>query len=291
MVIGQLMIDGIAMGLVFIILAAGLIVIVSTSKILFLAYGVFYTIGAYSTWYCVNHWNLPYFLSLVIAVVFSALIAMLSYFLIFRRLQKTEGGGFLATLIASVGLLMVLTQGGLLVYGSTSRSIPVVFEGTLHMFDLVITIDKMVLVLLGIAITLSLFWVYEKTTLGRSMRAVAYNRDVAALHGINTTLIYMLALGIGCALAGFAGGILAPSYGIRPDMGNNVLWTVMLMTMLGGLDSLPGAVLAGLVIGQILSFGQYYIGSTIQIYLFLFIGVVLYFKPNGLMGRGVDVGV
>ncbi|MGD9117699.1 MAG: branched-chain amino acid ABC transporter permease [Dehalococcoidia bacterium] len=291
MVIGQLIFDGIVMGLVFVILAAGLVVIVSTSKILFLAYAVFYTIGAYTTWYCMHYLNFPYFIAVIAAVACSSIISMLSYLLIFRRLQGTKGGGFLATLIASVGLLMVLTQGGMLIYGSTPQSIPPVFGGILHPFGLNIASDKLALVVMGIAITLFLFFVYEKTNFGRSLRAVAYNREAAALLGINTTLSYMLALAVGCGLAGFAGWLLAPSYGITPEMGNNVLWTVMLMTMLGGIDSLPGAVLAGLIVGQVLSFGQYFIGSTVQIYLFLFIGIVLYFRPNGLMGRGVDIDV
>ena len=101
--------------------------------------------------------------------------------------------------------------------------------------------------------------------------------------------MYKLTLGIGTALAGFAGGILAPSYGINPAMGNNILWSVMLMTMLGGMDSLLGAALGGVIIGQMLSFGQYFIGSTVQIIIFLIIGVILYFKPTGLLGRGIDV--
>ncbi len=279
------------MGLVFVILAAGLVIITSTSKILFMAYGAFYTIGAYATWYSVHYLSLPYFPSLIIGVACCTIIAMLSYILIFRRLKATEGGGFLATLIASMGLSMVLNQGGLLIYGTVPRSIPAVFKGAFHPFGLSITSDKLALVVMGIVITLFLFWVYEKTTIGRSMRSIAYITEAAALQGVNTTLIDMLSLGIGCALAGFAGGILAPSYGISPDMGNNVLWTVMLMIYLGGMDSLPGAVLAGLVIGQILSFGQYYIGSTIQIYMFLIIGIILYFRNNGLMGHEIDIGI
>jgi branched-chain amino acid transport system permease protein len=279
------------MGLVFVILAAGLVIIASTSKILFMAYGAFYTIGAYTTWYAVHYLNLPYFLSLFIGVACSAIIAMLSYVLIFRRLKVAEGGGFLATLIGSMGLTMALNQGGLLIYGTVPRSIPAVFKGILHPFGLNISSGKLAIVVTGIVITLFLFWVYEKTKLGRSMRAVSLEPEAASLQGVYTDRIFLATLGMGCALAGFAGGIISPSYGITPNMGNNVLWTVMLMTMLGGMDSLPGAVVAGLIIGQILSFGQYFIGSTVQIYMFLIIGIILYFRPNGLLGHGIDVGI
>jgi branched-chain amino acid transport system permease protein len=107
----------------------------------------------------------------------------------------------------------------------------------------------------------------------------------------------MISLGLGTALAGIAGGLIAPINGMNTDMGTNVVWTVLLMCMLGGMDSLLGALAGGLVIGQVLSFGQYYLqvylgnGALVQILLFIIIGVVLYFKPNGLLGRGVDVGV
>jgi branched-chain amino acid transport system permease protein len=290
MLIGQLVFDGLAMGLVFVILATGLVLITSVNKILFMAFGMFYTIGAYTTWYAVSLLQIPYFIALVIGVLGAGIIGVLCYILIFKRLMHVEGG-FLATLIASMGLLMVLSQGGVLVFGTQPRSIPAVFPGMLHWFGINIPVAKLVLIGTGIVATLILFLVYEKTAIGRSMRAVSFQPEAAALQGIHTDRIYMMAIGIGTALAGIAGGILAPVYGITPQMGNDVVWTVMLMTMLGGMDSLLGAVAGGVVIGQLLSFGQFYIGSNIQIILFIFIGVVLYFKPNGLMGRGMDIGI
>jgi branched-chain amino acid transport system permease protein len=290
MLIGQLVFDGLAMGLVFVILATGLVLITSVNKILFMAFGMFYTIGAYTTWYAVSLLQIPYFIALVVGVLGAGIIGVLCYVLIFQRLMHVEGG-FLATLIASMGLLMVLSQGGILIFGTQPRSIPAVFPGMLHWFGINIPVAKLVLIGLGIAATLLLFLVYEKTALGRSMRAVSFQPEAAALQGIHTDRIYMMSIGIGTALAGIAGGILAPVYGITPQMGNDVVWTVMLMTMLGGMDSLLGAVAGGVVIGQLLSFGQFYIGSNIMIILFIFIGVVLYFKPNGLLGRGMDIGI
>lgn len=290
MVNGQLIFDGLAMGLVFVVLATGLVLITSVSRILFMAYGVFYTIGAYATWYPMHYLNIPYLLALLIAVILSALLGILSYILIFRRLQMLEKG-FLATLIASMGLNMVLSQGSLLAFGTVPRGIPPIFSGSIQLLGVNVVLNKLSLIVMGIIITVFLFWLYEKTSIGRDMRSVAFLPEAASLQGVNISRIYMIALGMGTALAGIAGGILAPSYGMTPQMGNNVLWTVLLMTMLGGMDSLLGAVAGGIVMGQILSFGQYYIGGTVQIVLFLSIGIVLYFRPNGLLGRGVDIGI
>jgi branched-chain amino acid transport system permease protein len=166
-----------------------------------------------------------------------------------------------------------------------------VFNGSFDLYGVNITVAKLVLIGVSITITALLFWIYEKTSIGRSMRAVSFLPEAAALQGLNSNRIYMLTLGIGTALAGVAGAIIAPTYGMSPEMGNNVIWTVMLMAMLGGMDSLFGAVIGGLVIGQILSFGQFYIGSAVQIIVFVFIGIILYFKPNGLLGRGIDIGI
>jgi branched-chain amino acid transport system permease protein len=281
---------GLVIGLVFVILATGLVLITSVNRILFMAYGVFYTIGAYVTWYVINTANLPYFIALIIGVLCSGLLGIICYLLIFQRLQNIEGG-FLATLIASMGLSMLLSQANLLVFGTQSRSIPTVFPGSFTFLGINITIAKLVLIGISILITVLLFWMYEKTSIGRAMRAVSFLPEAATLQGLNSNRIYMLTLGIGTALAGIAGGIIAPTYGMNPQMGNNVIWTVMLMAMLGGMDSLFGAVIGGLVIGQILSFGQFYIGSAVQIVIFVFIGIVLYFKPSGLLGRGIDIGI
>ncbi len=284
------MFDGLAMGVVFVILATGMVLIASVDRILFMAYGIFYTIGAYITWYLIHTWHLQYLLALIIAVLGSGLLGIICYVLIFQRLQDKEGG-FLATLIASMGLNMVLSQGELLIFGTSTAGIPTVFHGTFSVLGISITTAKIALIVISVAVAVLLFYVYEKTRIGRAMRTVAFLPQVAPIVGINNNRIYMLTLGIGTALAGIAGAILAPTYGLSPDMGGNILWTVMLMTMLGGMDSMLGAVAGGVVVGQLLSFGQFYIGAPIQIIIFIVIGIVLRFRPNGLLGRGVDIGV
>lgn len=289
--IGQLIVDGLAMGMIFVILAVGLVLITSVNKILFMAYGAFYTIGAYITWLVVYELHLPYIASLFITILATGLLGMICFRMVFQRLQNREGV-FLATLIASMGLLMFIGQANVLFFGIMPRGlIPTAFEGTLHFFGVRISASKMGLIIISIIVTITLFLVYEKTALGRSMRAVAFLPEVAALQGINTKRILMLTLGIGTALSGVAGGLLAPCYGVTSDMGNNVIWMVLLLCMLGGMDSMPGAVFGGLVIGQVLSFGQFFIGGMVQLILFLIIGIVLYFKPAGLLGRGVDIGI
>ena len=288
----QLICDGLAMGLVYVILAAGNVLLCSVNKMIFVAYAMFYTIGSYFIWAMVTYTAIPFFASLLLAVLGVAVLACLSYILVFKKHQlRITDGGFLPTMIASMGLNMVLNQLILIIFGTTGKSIPSVFPGMVQIFGATITKDKLMLMVVGVVITFVLFYIFRKTRFGRAMRAVAIDSEAAALQGIKANTVYMLTLMLACSVAGLAGGVLAPSYGISPSMGSNILWTVQLMTMFGGMDSLPGAVIGGIVIGEILSFGQYFIGGTVQVIVFLVIGIVLYFRPNGLLGHNIDIGI
>lgn len=286
---GQLIFDGLAIGLVYVVLAAGFVMVISITRILFVAYGMFYLLGAYSVWYAVTRLDIPYFIALPIGVAVTAIMGMLCYILIFQRLQFKEGS-FLSTIAAAMGLILIIGQASLLVFGTVPRGIPVVFPGMIKWLGINIGVDKLVLIGLGIAITVLLFLFVEKTNIGRAMRAVSFSPEAASLRGINATRICLITMGIGSALAAFAGGIIAPSYGLHPQMGSTIIVIILLMVMLGGMDSLLGAVAGGLVVGQVLSFGQYFIGGTVQILLFIVIGVIIFFRPAGLLGRRSDIG-
>jgi len=286
----QLVFNGLTIGLIYVILAAGLELILNVTEIFFVAYGQFYMIGAYMTWYCVDAFHFPFFVSLLCSIIATMALGLLSYLAIFRGMQHRENR-FLTTVTGALGLSLILGQVALLLFGTQPKSIPSVFKGEVVLGGVTMGVDKLVLIVSGIVVTLVLFGIYEKTKIGRAMRAVALNSDVAALHGINPMKIYLLTMGIGCALSGLAGGLLAPAYNVQPSMGNNVIASILLMTMLGGIDSLLGAVVGGLIVGQILSFGQYYFHEMSIVYLFLLIGFVVYFRPNGLLGRRTDLGV
>ena len=288
----QLFFDGLATGLVFVILACGFIIIISISKIMFLAYGAFYTIGAYITWYAMQYLHIHYLFGLIIGVVSAALVSLIAYLLIFQRLKLKYGKkAFMSTLIGSISLQMLITQTGVLLYGNQSRSIPNVFPGTFTPFGMHITLSRVVLIALSVSVALILFYFYQRTAFGRSMRAVSIRPDLAAVQGINVNRVYLISMGLGCALAAFGGAMLAPQYGMDPLMGANVVWIVMLGTMLGGMSSLLGAVVGGIIIGQTLSFGLFFMGSLIQLVIYVGIIIMMYFKPGGILGQTLDLGV
>ncbi|HXZ95364.1 MAG TPA: branched-chain amino acid ABC transporter permease, partial [Dehalococcoidia bacterium] len=262
--IGQLTVDGVTMGMVYVILSAGIVFIMSVSRIFYLAYGQFYMLGAFVAWMAVETYHLPFLVALLFAVLVTAILGVLTYRFIFQYTTYSDQK-FLATIVAAIGLMLVLSQSGLVIFGTGTHSIPSLFRGMVSGFDINVTVDKLVLLLVTIVVTLLLFLFYGRTGIGRAMRAVSFLPEVASLQGIDDKRICLISVGIGTALAGFAGAMIAPSYGIYPEMGHNVIVSVMLIAMLGGIDSLMGAVAGGIVVGLVLSFGQYFIGSYSQV--------------------------
>lgn len=281
--LGQLILDGIVTGLVYVILAVGLVLILSVSRIFFIAYGQFYMLGAYIVWGSLALLRIPYFVGLFMAVIVTSILGMLCYQFIFRYIQS-RGGQFLANIVAAIGLMMIMGQAGLLVFGTIARSVPPLFPGILSVGNISIPIAKLVLVILTLVIAICAFLIYEKAKIGRAMRAVSLNPEAATLQGVKTNIVYLATMGFGCALAGFGGGVMAPVYVIYPEMGYNIILSVLLVIMLGGMGSMLGAVFGGLVLGITLVFGQYFLGSMAQIFLFVVIGIIIFFRPGGLLG-------
>ena len=279
----QLIIDGTGMGLIYVILAAGLVLMMKVSGILLIAYGEFFTIGAMSVWAGVSLLKLPYLVSLPFAVAVTALCALLSYRLIFHYIQRRERK-FLAQIVAAVGLMLIVGQTTLLIFGTLPRKVPSIVTGVVRGSGITISVEKILLMVIAFVVTLALVLFYEKTRTGRAMRAVAFNAEVAALQGVNTNRIYMATMVISGALAGFAGGIMAPVYQVHPEMGREIFFSILLVVMLGGMGSIAGAVLGGIVLGITLSFSLYFAGGISQILLFIIIGIILFFRPGGLLG-------
>ena len=285
----QLTLDGIVNGLVYVILAVGLVLILNVSRIFFIAYGQFYMLGAYVTWGSLTILKVPYVIGLPMAVIATTILGLLCYQFIFRHIQYREGQ-FLANIVAAVGLMMIMGQAGLLIFGTVTRSVLPIFPGILNIAGISIPIEKLVLVILTLFIAIIAFYVYEKMKIGRAMRAVSNNPEAATLQGVKVNRVHIATMGVGCALAGFGGGVMAPVYAIYPEMGNNIILSVLLVVMLGGMNSMLGAVFGGLILGITLVFGQYFFGSMAQIFLFLVIGIIIFFRPGGVLGTtGLDI--
>jgi branched-chain amino acid transport system permease protein len=289
-VIMQLIIDGLAMGLVYVLLASGFNLVMGISGILFIAYGEFYMLGAWIIWGLMIPLKVPFFLALIVATIAPAVLGAIVYRVIFRYIQFQEQQ-FMTNIVAALGLMMLMSQATLFVVGTESRGIPSVIRGIIDVGGVRISCEKVMLIVLTLAVLVGLHLLLQKTRMGRAMRAVSFNPDVAALQGVNADLVYMSTMAVGCALAGFAGGVMAPVFAVSPKMGGVTL-LIILVVMLGGVGSMPGAIFSGLILGLTLSFGQFYLDSSVaQILFFAVIAVILFFKPGGLFGQAHQISL
>jgi branched-chain amino acid transport system permease protein len=286
----QLIVNGLGMGLIYVMLAVGFNLIMSIPRIFLIAYGEFYALGAYVLWGMLVKWKQPFFLSLIVAAIVPAILGAVSYKLIFERIQYAERR-FLANIVAAIGLMMILKQGILLFFGTESRGLPPVFRGMINIAGVRISVEKAVLILFALLVALGVYLILQKTNTGRAMRAVSFRADMASLQGVNPNRTYLIALVLGCAISGFAGGMMAPVFAISPSMGTIIL-PVMFVIMLGGVGSMLGAVTGGLILGMTMAFGQYFIGSGVaQIMLYAVIGIIIFFRPGGLFGQADEMGL
>jgi branched-chain amino acid transport system permease protein len=244
-------------------------------------------LAAYFIWYLMVPLHLNFAVGLIVATIVSGILGGAVYLLTFRWVQYKEGQ-FLTNLLIGVGWMLIIAQSALQLFGTEARGIPSVFPGVLRFGGLNISVEKAVVIVLGLAVLLVLHFFLQRTMTGRAMRATAFNSDVAALQGVNTTRLFTVTMAVGCGLAGFSGALLAPVFAVSTQVGNQA-FLIPLVVMLGGMGSMLGSIFAGLLFGMVLSFGQYFIGGgQAQILFFVVVAIVLLVRPGGIIGKAME---
>jgi len=282
----QVLVNGLQRGMIFVLVASGLVLILGVAKIFNFAHGEFYMLGAYAAFFACCIAGLNYALGLILAVLAIALLGGLTYTAVFRHIRSN----ILLGAAATMGLSLIFRQGALVLFGSLQKGIPSVFPGLITVAGISLKVERLVIIMLALLVMLVLYLILMKTRLGKSIRAVMADEEAASLQGIDSNVIYLITVAIGCSLAGFAGATMAPVYAIFPDMGVSMLMIVLLVIIVGGLESLNGAVITGLAVGLLLSFGYQFIGVYNEIVVFLIVAAFLLFRPWGLFGHPHEAG-
>jgi branched-chain amino acid transport system permease protein len=201
---------------------------------------------------------------------------------VFRPLQ----GLVMPTVIASIGLMVFVEQWALVIFGYTHKTVTNPFPGILRFWGTVFPMQRMAILIMGIALTTGLIVLIKRTKTGLAMRTVAQDSETASLYGMNFSRFGAIAFGVGCALAGAAGALIAPVFYVTPFMGHSPLLKVFIIIIIGGLGSLPGAVIAGVFLGLLDSFVTTLVDpETASMVAFGLIIVMFIFKPTGLLGH------
>ena len=276
--------SGLIIGMLLFLVAAGVSLIFGVLKVVNFAHGSFYMLGAYFTLTVYGATG-----SFLLAVIAAALGVGL-FGLLFERLiiSRVYGSQVLMQLLVCYGVILILDDLVKIIWGAEFRSLgmpdaflkpPLLLGGGVvpvyYLFLIVLTL--IIAVLLGLAIT--------KTRLGKIVRAVAINPGMASALGINTGLVYAGVFLLGGVLAGLAGALAAPVRSIVSGMGLSVVVESFIVTVIGGMGSVAGALVGSLLIGLVRSFGTIGFPLFTEGLMFLLMAVVLVLKPSGLFGR------
>ncbi|HEV7338441.1 MAG TPA: branched-chain amino acid ABC transporter permease [Bosea sp. (in: a-proteobacteria)] len=284
----QLVISGLLLGGIYALVSVGLTLIFGVSRIKNFAHGDLVMVGMYVTYALTVATGLdPYLLAPVVVL----LLFGFGLFLSFALIRPIQGAPQVAQIFATVGLGLVLQNLALMMYGADFRSTPSIISGKVLRFagvalpaSLLIAFVVAMVVIAGLTIFLRL------SLTGKAMRAIAQDRRAASLMSIDVKRIDMLTFGLGTACAGLAGALLAPVFPAFPTVGVNLVLICFVVVILGGLGSVEGALIGGLLIGLVETLSGFFLGSAMsQIAYFLVFIAVLCLRPAGLFGqRGAE---
>lgn len=280
----QSVLSGILVGGVYALIGVGLTIIFGVMRVINFAHGDLLMLGMYATWLIFTKTGVdPYVALLATAPLLFLWGAFLQKVFINRVLNALPQNQILLT----IGLGLVMSSGIMLIFTSDYRILTTSYSSS--SFDILgLSVSQPLLYsfLVTAAITGVLFWFLSRTDTGQAIRATAQDRDAAQLMGINVRWTSILAFGIGSALAAAAGALIAPTYYIFPQVGSAFTLKAFVIVVLGGMGSIVGATLGGIIIGVTESLAAVYIASGLKelVVFVLFLGLLL-FKPSGLLGK------
>jgi branched-chain amino acid transport system permease protein len=284
--------NGLVIGVIYAVIACGLTVIFSILKIVNFAHGEIYMMGGYFAYFAIALAGIPPLPAVLVAMAISFLLSVAIERTLLTPLYdpSTERKGDYGILI-TFGLSIFLRNIALIIYGPYPLRPPSFWPGVLVIGSLIMTWDRVFAAGAGIAMLAALLWFMNRTIWGEALNAVSQSRESAAIVGINDQRFYMLAFGLGGALAGGAGALVGPIYSLSPSMGLLPDTQAFAIVILGGMGSVSGSIIAGLLIG--LSESMFVAVfpdpsrslTYAQAFSLLILMIVLLVRPTGLFGR------
>jgi len=278
----QLAWDGVANGSHYALLALGFGLIFDTTRIVHFAYGPIYALAAYLAWSLVDQAGLPLVPAALGATAATALIGLAAYLALYRPLER-QGGRSYVLLAASLGLFMVAANLPGLLFGTNNKTLRGLDDTVFFLGDVAISLTQIAQVAALLAVALALFAFMRGTHYGRAIRALADNPAMARVVGVNVDGVTLLVFALGSAVSAVAAVLFLARNGAYPAMGFRAVFIAFVSVVIGGVGSLPGAAVAGLLLGLTESLGMWEIPSEWQSSIaFMVLFVVLLVRPTGL---------
>jgi branched-chain amino acid transport system permease protein len=282
-ILGQLML-GLVNGSFYALLSLGLAVIFGLMGIVNFAHGAFYALGAFAAVLGLQWFGIGYWTALLLVPLLVGLLGILVERLLLRRLQ---GLSPLYGLLMTFGIALVIEGTLHQLFGASGRSYPVPqgLRGALDLGFMVLPLYRGWVILVSLVVCLLTWWVIERTRLGATLRAATQNAPLVQAFGVNVPLLVAATYGGGVALAAFAGVLSAPVILVTSQMGSSLVVVVFAVVVIGGMGSILGAIVSGLVLGVVEGLTKVVYPEASNIIVFVIMAVVLVVRPAGLFGR------
>lgn len=280
----DIFLNSLVLGSVFLIVAIGLNIIYGLSRVMNLAHGSLYAIGAYAGYTLVAS-GLNYFAAVLIAPI---IVGMLGLILERSIIAPMRSRSMVYTLILTYGLMFFLDGLIKLIWGNEPRFIdlPQFMRATVSILGSQYPVFRLITLLITAAVMAALMLFLSKTKVGIALRASSTIPEMVSCLGINMNYVHIGAFVLGCVLAGVAGIIAGPLTTIDPIMGHGMLISSFVVIVIGGLGSLRGAVIAALLIGVVQTLAEFFITDLAMVIIYILMAVILAFMPRGIMGEG-----
>jgi branched-chain amino acid transport system permease protein len=277
----QVLVNGLMLGLTYVLIASGFSLIYGIMRLLNFAHGEFYMLGAFAAYLLCEALGLNYYAALLLSMILIAALGILVYRFFLRPFRDQHD----PSLVIALGVAMLIGGLALLIFGENDKSISPVLTGVVKVWGATLSKERILVIVVAILlmVALALYIKFSKT--GQAMRAVAQDREAAALQGIGVDSTFTLCMAISSALAGAAGALLAPLFFVNPFLGMHAVIKALIVVVIGGLGSIPGAIAGGLLLGFVESFGNTFFGDVTEILGFVIVMMVLIFRPQGLFGH------
>lgn len=280
---GQLLL-GVINGAFYALLSLGLAVIFGLLKIINFAHGALYMLGALLTVVMFDALGINYWVALVLAPLLVGCLGVLIEYFLLRRIAHED---HIYSLLLTFGIALLI-QGVLTnIYGVSGLrySMPSVFQGGVNLGFMFLPYYRAWVIVVALLVCFGTWFMIEKTKLGAYLRAGTEDSQLMQGFGINVPLLISLTYGFGVMLAAFAGVLAAPIYSVTPVMGSHILIVVFAVVVIGGMGSIAGAVITGLLMGVIEGFTKVFYPEGSSAVIFLVMVIVLLIRPAGLFGK------
>ncbi len=283
----QLLVNGLSFGAIYAMVAVGLTIVFGILEVVNFAQGEFYMLGAYLT-YLVILIQLPYPISIMAAIAVMTLVGIVVERFAIRPLI---GKAWQLPILSTLGISIIMQNGAIVLWTPNPRTIIVeAASKTINILGVVITYQRLIIILLALAIFIGLHYFVQKTKTGKAMRAVSQNKEACQVIGVDIGRISTISFALGAGLSGLGGAVVAPVMAIHPVMGILVVIKCFAAVIMGGFGNIQGTMYASFILAIVESFAVAYVSLQYKdAFAFAVMIIVLLFKPHGVFGRKVGI--